>query len=94
MWINHHVDEGKEELNFSDFGNYPVRKKHHKLEEIMEEVEENEMPLTSYTVIHGNAKLNQKEKEAILGWAKSLRDSFELVYPKDSLVFKRKHFRS
>ena len=27
FWINHHVEEGKEHLNFSDWNNYSIKKK-------------------------------------------------------------------
>lgn len=90
LWLNHHIDEGKEELNFSAFGNYSVGKKHHKLEEMIEQIEENEMPLSSYTLIHGYAKLNSEEKDIVISWAKSIKDSIEHVYPTDSLVRRKR----
>lgn len=90
IWINHHIEEGKEELNFSEFGTYATRRKHHKLEEIIEQIEENEMPLTSYTLIHHNAKLSAKDKEIVISWAKALKDSIEHVYPVDSLAIKKR----
>jgi len=73
FWLAHHVDEGKDELNFSEFKNYKLKRQDHKLEEIMEMIEENEMPLSSYTLIHGNAKLNDTEKELLINWAKEGR---------------------
>src|SRR5688500_5158531 len=44
-WMNNHISEGKEELNFSEFNTYSDKKKAHKLEETAEMVEEGEMPL-------------------------------------------------
>ena len=52
FWINHHVEEGKEHLNFSDWNNYSIKKKLHKLDEIIEEIDEHEMPLRSYHFLH------------------------------------------
>ena len=40
----------KENLNFSEFGKYAIRKQYRKLEEINEEVEEQHMPLSSYSL--------------------------------------------
>lgn len=91
LWLYDHIEEGKEELNFSVFGTYSIRRQFHKLEEIDREVEEGEMPLNSYTIIHRNAKIDQYGKSAISGWVKTLRDSFRLVYPADSLQRKRRH---
>ena len=46
-WIKHHINEGREELNFNEWGSYSTKKKLHKLEEIEEMIYENEMPLKS-----------------------------------------------
>lgn len=62
-WLGNHIEEGKGELNFSEFGNYSLRRQYHKLEEISEQVNENEMPLSSYTLIHGDASLNETQKK-------------------------------
>jgi len=88
-WLGEHVNEGKGELNFSEFGIYSLRRQYHKLEEIAEQVEENEMPLSSYTLIHSDASLSEAQKKTLSSWVKSLRDSFKLVYPADSLQRKR-----
>jgi hypothetical protein len=71
LWINHHIEEGKEELNFSEFGNYSKDKQTKKIEEIEEVVSEGEMPIKSYSLIHRNTSLNNKEKATIIIWAKS-----------------------
>ncbi len=72
-WLNHHVDEGKEELNFSEFESYSLKRKLHKLEEIKEMVEEGEMPLSSYTLIHGDTKLSPEQKEILYTWVTETR---------------------
>lgn len=71
-WISHHIEEGREHLNFSEWGNYSEKKAKHKLEEFYEEVEEGEMPLTSYTIIHGDATLSEDQVEKLVSWVKSL----------------------
>lgn len=88
-WLDHHVQEGKHELNFDEFGTYPLRKQYHKLEELTEMVKEGEMPLSSYTLIHTNASLTDKEKATLTGWADSIRAVMRAKYPVDSLVRKR-----
>jgi hypothetical protein len=70
LWLNHHIEEGKRELNFSDFSKYDKKKMAHKLEEVAEQVEKGKMPLKSYTLIHTDAKLNEQECNAIIQWAK------------------------
>ncbi len=71
-WLADHVNEGKKELNFSEFLTYSPKKAHHKLEEVNEMVKEGEMPLQSYTIIHQNAKLSEPQKLEIANWADGL----------------------
>jgi len=71
-WIKHHINEGREELNFSTFGTYDVKRANHKMEEVVEMLEENKMPLTSYLIMHGEAKLTESEKESLIKWVKGL----------------------
>lgn len=88
-WLNDHIEEGKAELNFSTFGTYSLKRQYHKLEEIAEQVEEKEMPLSSYTLIHQNAQLNAEQVQLLSAWATNLRDSFQRVYPTDSIIRKK-----
>lgn len=89
-WLNNHIVEGKDELNFSEFTPYSPRRQYHKLEEVAEVLQENEMPLTSYTLIHRNAILSEEQKAAMTQWAESIKDTLESHYPMDSLLIKRR----
>ena len=91
-WLNHHVTEGKDELNFSTFTRLPIAVQNHKLEEVIENVKEHEMPLSSYTWLglHREANLSDDERNLIMDWAKSQMDSLKKQYPPDSLVLKRR----
>jgi|KBSMisStandDraft_5_1062788.scaffolds.fasta_scaffold647880_2 cytochrome c551/c552 len=88
-WLNHHIEEGKDELNFNEFGAYAVPRQYHKLEEVVEQVKEGEMPIWSYTLIHTNAKLTDEEKQTLINWAQGIRNTMKAKYPADSLVIKR-----
>lgn len=76
-WLADHVKEGKSELNFSEFAIYKPKKADHKLEEVIEMIQEGEMPLKSYTLIHANAKLSDGQKKAIITWAEGLRSQIQ-----------------
>ena len=80
-WIKDHIEEGRDELNFSEWGNYNPRRADHKLEEGIELVEEAEMPLPSYTWAHGDARLTDEQRETLISWFEELRP---VIYP-DSL---------
>jgi hypothetical protein len=89
-WLNDHVIDGKKHFNLNEFSSYRIAKQYHKLEECIEQVKEGEMPLESYTVIHKEARLSEAERETLVAWFESIRDSMKLKYPADSLVIKRK----
>lgn len=88
-WLADHVEEGKRELNFSEFAGYKLGRQYHKLEEVIEQVKEGEMPLNSYTWVHKNAILTAAQKQTLTDWAQSIRTQMESTYPKDSLVRKK-----
>jgi len=72
-WMADHVKHAKEELNFSKWNEYSIKKKDHKFEELIEEVEEREMPLNSYTWMHSEANLTDAQIESVIDWAKQVR---------------------
>ncbi len=89
LWyINHHVNDGKKHLNFDEFASYRLSRQYHKFEEIKEEVEEGEMPLQSYTRVHGDAKLSSNDKAKLMAWADSSMALMKMKYPMDSLIRK------
>ncbi|RNC87003.1 MAG: cytochrome C [Winogradskyella sp.] len=75
-WLNDHVNHGKEHFNVSKWNDYSLKKKDHKFDELIEEVEEKEMPLNSYTWTHGDARLTDTQIEAIINWAKQVRTQY------------------
>ena len=77
-WMAEHVEDGKKHLDFSKWADYSVKKKDHKLEELIEMVEEKEMPLESYTWIHSEARLTDEQIESVNNWAKQVRMAYSL----------------
>jgi hypothetical protein len=69
-----HITEGKEELNFSEIGSYSKRRLKSKLKSIISQIDDEEMPMFSYTIIHRDALLSEEEKEQIKDWATSELD--------------------
>ncbi len=91
-WLNHHVEEGKHEINFSDFTSKRIAYQNHKLEEIAEQIEKKEMPLSSYTYfgLHPQANLSDAQRQQLISWARVQMDSIKAHYPADSLVLRRR----
>ena len=75
FFMESHIAAGKENLNFSEWGNYSNRKQNNKLDRIAKQIKSNEMPLSSYTMIHKNATLSATQKKEIINWISQLKDS-------------------
>jgi Haem-binding domain len=88
-WLADHIKGAKKELNFSEFASYNQRRQYRKMEEVVDEVKEGGMPLNSYTWIHKDARLTDDEKNKVIGWADSIRDTLKARYPIDSLIRKK-----
>jgi hypothetical protein len=65
------VDEGRRELNFSTWGEMKPERKLKKFREIAKEVEEGEMPMAIYVLLHGHAELSAAERKTIVDWARA-----------------------
>jgi len=72
-WLANHVKDGKRHLNFSQFGTYTAKRAGKKLKDVVEETKEKKMPMSSYTLIHTDAKLTPAEIAAVTAWAESVR---------------------
>ncbi|MBU2526794.1 MAG: heme-binding domain-containing protein [Bacteroidetes bacterium] len=74
-FMENHIKNGKEELNFNEWDTYSNRRKKSKLKSIINQIKDDEMPLSSYTLIHRDAKLSENEKKEMIQFMKQLRDS-------------------
>ncbi len=76
-WMNQHVSDGKAEVNFSDFARYDAKRTVRKLQAVADEVHDRKMPLKSYLLMHGEAKLTDAEATRLAKWAEDLADEIE-----------------
>ena len=65
-FLKSHIDEGRKHLNFSTFATYETKRQAHKLHEAVEMVESGEMPMDSYVLGHGNAKLTEDQRRDLV----------------------------
>jgi hypothetical protein len=70
-----HIKRGKSELNFSEFTIYTLRRQISKFKAIAGQVEDGEMPLRSYRLLHQKAKLSEEEKVLLVTWMRDKADS-------------------
>jgi len=89
-WLTHHINEGKQELNFDEYANKPLRYQYHKMESTVDQIKKDEMPLNSYLWVHKDAVLTDSEKNILISWAQGITNEMKAKYPADSLVRKKK----
>lgn len=75
-WMAEHVNNGKRHFNVSNWDTLSVKRKDHKFEELIEMVEDKEMPLESYTWGHPEAKLTDTQIKDLIDWAKQVRQNY------------------
>jgi hypothetical protein len=66
-----HVNHGRRHLNFSNWASYDKQKKATQIQLIGDTVKLNQMPMSSYTLIHTEAKLSDEDKKLIGEWVKA-----------------------
>ena len=67
-YLQKHIHDGKEEMNYSDFGSLDKVEKIGALSKACDVVDAGTMPLQSYGLIHKDARFTQEQKEAFCGW--------------------------
>jgi hypothetical protein len=68
-----HVDEGRQNLNLSEWGRYTQREVDGLLEQICREVQAGGMPLSSYTPLHPGSKLFADDVKILCDWTNAER---------------------
>ena len=72
-FIVDHVDHGRSQLNFSEWGKLQPHQREKNLQEICEEVEAGAMPLATYTPLHPGSSLSPEDVKALCDWTKTER---------------------
>lgn len=67
------IVEGREHLNFSTWRQYDAKKQAKLFKETWQEVEEGEMPLPIYLVMHRDAALSDADKALLRQWTQNER---------------------
>ena len=78
--LENHIVEGREELNFSEYQSYTAKRKDHKLEEVIEALNDGWMPLDEYVWLHGEADLTKEQRTMLAQEFTAIRE--KLAYKK------------
>ena len=80
-WTVGHVNEGRAELNFSEWGTYGARMKKTRLSAICEQTKLGTMPLASYAMVHREVVLSAEEVKSICEWTEQEEKLLALAHP-------------
>lgn len=72
--IKSDVEAGREQLNFSAWGDYDKSRMMDKLDGIDTEVKDGEMPISMYLPLHPEAKLSESDKKILVDWAQTSKE--------------------
>lgn len=73
--LSHHVEEGREKLNFSLWQQYSEETRRHLAAEAVVEIDQDEMPLPIHLLLHRNARISSPERDRLAAWSLSLRET-------------------
>ena len=90
-WLNNHIKGGKQHWNFDDFTGRRIAWQYKKMDDCMEQLNNDDMPLESYTMIHRYARLSAADKQTLLNWCESVKAEIKAKYPADSLVMPKRN---
>lgn len=73
--VKSHINEGRENVNFSEWTSYNKEQKEHIIDEVIESVESKEMPLKGYVPMHPEANLTDAQRKVFIDYFKGLQQS-------------------
>ncbi|MDQ6786817.1 MAG: heme-binding domain-containing protein [Acidobacteriota bacterium] len=72
--LANHINDGRNQLNFSLWNTYEDSRKRRKLDQVCEQATSSEMPLPSYLWIHRDAKLSPEDVKILCDWSDAERE--------------------
>ncbi len=67
-WLGEHIEDAREEVNFSLWADYSADDKAEHFEDMEDEIEEGGMPLKQYTWMHSAARLSKEQRADMVDW--------------------------
>lgn len=84
-WLQNHVETGRSELNFSEFGQWSDIERREVLDHCAQMIDQGKMPLQSYLPMHPEAGLTAQQKALLVNWLRNPVVDSKIV--KTSLFF-------
>lgn len=80
-YVAHHIKEGREEINFSTWADFPENRKNKRLKGSARLIRNDKMPLWDYKLIHPGSKLNDQQKEELASWFEKQAANYPVSAP-------------
>ncbi|GAB4498616.1 MAG: hypothetical protein OHK0019_34210 [Saprospiraceae bacterium] len=78
-WLQNHIEVGRAELNFSEFGQWSEHERREVLDHCARLIEKGTMPLRSYLPMHPEAQLTAGQKTLLVNWLRNPASDFQVV---------------
>jgi len=76
-WLADHVNDGRKDMNLSEWGRMDKDRQDRKLRQICDQVQDGMMPLSSYLPMHPAARLSEQDKKTLCDWTDKERERLE-----------------
>ena len=73
--LTHHVEEGRAELNFSEWDDFDAEEQIDLVDRIVEVTESGEMPPWDYLLLHPEARLDARDAAVLRAWPSAFEPS-------------------
>lgn len=70
--IKHHINEGREHLNFSEWGTFNQDLKKNMLENSIADIKQDRMPMPGYIAQHPEARLSEAQKKILVDYLENI----------------------
>jgi hypothetical protein len=77
LYLQDHVEEAQTELNFVKWNEFTRKRKLRKTEEIIEQIDNGEMPPKSYLLLHPDSKLSTEDISELKNWSEKILNEDE-----------------
>ena len=72
FWMQGHIKGARNNVNFSTWADLASAKKTQKIKESIDKIKAGHMPISSYKLMHKDARLTENQKKLLTDWLSSL----------------------
>jgi len=73
--LKSHINEARDNINFSEWSDFTNKSKIGIYEDCIDMIDDHDMPLASYKLMHKEARLSDNQRNELITWFKKLEES-------------------